>query len=167
MVITLDKHKIIFSILIIIAVFACLTSAYCSNPQPDNIVKIDHIEFNTTAASNITQLEVYNHTVYDDGSYRSQYVDENFSGYNVWIWNLSTADDWYNFTDHIRKQYEGDPYETVDGVVVYTTTASSGEHVGEPRFQSYIINQDLKTIVEFSTLSQDETVKMHLSLKFV
>ena len=167
--INLNKNKLLFSILIIITVFICLVSVYSSAPQEksDNIVRVDNIEFNTTADSNITQLELFNHTDYDDGSYRAQYADQNYSGYNVWIWNLSTADDWYNFTDHIKKQYVDYPYETINGVVVYTTTASVGEHVGEPRFQSYIINQDLKTIVEFSTPSQNETVKMHLSLKFV
>ena len=167
-VISLDKHKIIFSILIIITAFVFLASVYSTNSQgkQDNIVRADNIEFNTTSDSNITHLQLYNKTEYDDGSYSEQFVDQNFSGYNIWIWNLSTADDWYNFTNHIKKNYESDPYETINGIVVYTSTAVKGEHVGEPRFQSYIINQDLKTIVEFSTPDQNETVKIATSLKF-
>lgn len=165
--INLDKHKIILSILIIISVFACLTSVYCSNPQTDNIVRVGNIEFNTTIDSHITQFELYNRTEYDDGTYYEQYVDENFTGYNIFIWNISTGDDWDNFTDFIEKQYVDKPSESVNGIMIYNITSGQGEHAGEPRFESFIVNNDHKTIVEFSTPNKDETVKLASSLRFL
>lgn len=164
----MDKHKIIFIILIIITVFVCLASVYSSNPQekPDNIVRVANIEFNTTSDSNITQFQLYNHTDYDDGSYEEQYVDQNFTGYNVFIWNLSTADDFDNFTNHVKKGHDDKPFETIHGIVVYTVSAGQGEHAGEPRYESYIVDPHFKTIVQFSTPDQNETVKIASSLKF-
>lgn len=158
----------IFSVLIIIVVFACLTSVYSSASQEklDNIIKIDNIEFNTTADSNITQFKLFNDTKYDDGSYCKQYVDPNFGGYNVFIWNLSTADDWDNFTNHVKKGYDDKSYETINGIQIYSVSAAQGNHAGEQRFQSYVFNKDLKTIVEFSTPTPHETVKIASSLKF-
>jgi len=163
----MDKYKIIFSVIIIIGVFVCLTSVYSStSDESDYIISVDNIKFNTTFDSSINQFELYDDTEYDDGSYEKQYVDKNHVGYNIFIWNLSTADDWDNFTNHIKKSYENKSYETVNGVQIYTVTAAQGEHAGDQRFQSYIINDDLKTIVEFSTPTRDETVKIASSLEF-
>ena len=150
------------------AIFVCLASVYSSNLQEksDNIIKIDNIEFNTSSDSNITQFQLFNETDYDDGVYYKQYVDQNYIGYNIYIWNLSTADDWDNFTNHVKKGYDGKPYETINGVTVYNSSAGLGKHVGEPRFDSYIFNDDLKTIVEFSTPDPNATVKIAASLRF-
>lgn len=145
----------------------CLTSVYCSNPQPDNIVRAGNLEFNISADSNITEFKLYNFTEFDDGTSEEQYVDVNFKGYNIFVWNISAGDDWDNFTDYIEKLHVDDPSQTINGIMIYNTTAGQGEHAGEPRFEALIINNDLKTIVEFSTPSPDETVKIASSLKFV
>lgn len=167
--IPLNKKRIFFSILIIIAVFTCLASVYSSTAQekPDNIITIESIEFNTTADNNITQFKLYNKTE-DVDYYYAQYVDENFTGYNVWIWNLSELDDskFNDFVKNWKTGYDNIPSETINGVVVYTISAERGDNVGQPRFDSYVINKDSKTIVEFATPTQNETVKMKLSLKF-
>lgn len=165
--INLDNRKILFGILIIITIFTCLTSVYCSNPQSDNIVKVGNIEFNTTADSHITKFELYNRTDYDDGSYYEQYVDENFIGYNIFIWNISASNEWDNFTNFVEKQHIDDPSETINGIMVYNTTAGQGENAGEQRFDAFIVNNNYKTIVEFSTPTPDETVKLASSLKFL
>lgn len=157
----------IFTMLIIIAVVTCLTSVYCSNPQPNNIVRAGNLEFNTTADSNITEFKLYNFTEYDDGTSMEQYIDANFTGYNIFVWNISAGDDWDNFTDYVEEQHIDDPSETVNGIMIYNTTAGQGEHVGEPRFEALVINNDLKTIVEFSTPSPNATVKLASSLRFV
>lgn len=167
--ILLNEKRIIFSILIIIAVFACLASVYSSTTQekPDNIITIENIEINTTADSNITQFILYNKTE-ENNCYNAQYVDEDFTGYNIWIWNLSEMDnsEWNDYVANWKTGYDNIPSETINGVVVYTISAERGDHVGQPRFDSYVINQDLKTIVEFATPTQNETVKMKLSIEF-
>lgn len=163
----MNKHKIIFSFIIIISVFVCLTSVYSSTSQEsDYIISVDKIRFNTTFDSNINQFQLYNGTEFDDGSYEKQYVDQNHVGYNIFIWNLSTADDWDNFTNHVKKSYEKKSYETINGVQIYTVTAGQGDHAGDQRFESYIINDDLKTIVQFSTPTPEETVKIASTLEF-
>ena len=169
MVISLDKHNIIFSVLLTIAVLACFTSVYSSNSQEntDYIICVDNIKFNTTYDSNINQFELYNDSDYDDGSYGKQYVDKNHVGYNIFIWNLSNSDEWDNFSSYVVETYDGDYYKTIDGVEIYNVTAGQGEHAGDQRFESYIINNDLKTIVKFSTPTVDETVKIAQSLEFM
>ena len=170
MVISLDKRKILFSILIITAIFVCLASVYSSSPQekPDNVIKVEGIEFNTSSDCNITKFKLFNTTEFDDGSFEHQYVDEDFEGYNIFIWNLSVSDDseWKNFSDHVKEQHVDDSFETINGIVVYNITAGQGEHAGEPRFEVCVINNDFKTIVEFSTPNPNETVKIASSLKF-
>mgnify|MGYP006908842616 CR=1 FL=1 len=59
-----------------------------------------------------------------------------------------------------------DASETINGIVVYTTSANSGNHVGEPRYLAYVENIDLKTNVEFCTPDPNETAKMASTLKF-
>ena len=163
----MDKHKIIFSVLVVILFITCLTSVYSSTSQnSDYTICIDNIKFNTTFDSNINQFQLYNDTDFDDGTYEKQYVDQNHVGYNVFIWNISTGDDWDDFSNHVKKSYENISYETINGVQVYNVTAGQGDYAGAPRFESYIINDDLKTIVQFSTPTPEDTVKIALSLEF-
>ena len=150
------------------AVFVCLASVYSSTPQEkqDNTMRLVNIEFNYTVNPDVTQFQVYNHTDYEDGSTYEHYVDLKFTGYNIEIWNLSTADDWDNFTDYVEKGYENMSYETINGIKVYNTTAGQGEHAGEPRYEACIMDSTHKTIVQFCTPYQNETVKMASTLKF-
>lgn len=168
--ISLEKNKILLIILIIIA-FVCLASVYSSTPQEksDDIIIVDNLEFNTTADSNITQLLLNNYTEHDDGTSYRHYVDENFTGYNIHIWNVSAFNDseWNDFVTYVKKDLIDDPSETINGITIYNSTAEQGEHVGEPRFDAFIINNNLKTIVEISTPNPNETVKIASSLKFV
>jgi len=163
----LNKHKIIFSILLIIAVFTCLTSVYSSTQEnQDHIISVDNIQFYAPADSNIVQFQLVNDTDFDDGTYFKKYEDQNHSRYTVSIYNLSGADDWDDFKDHVKEHYENASYERVNGVIVYNMTAGGGIREGEPIFQSYVINEDLQTIVEFGTPTLNETVKIGSTLKF-
>ena len=164
------KSKIIIGVLIaIIAILACLIAVYTLTPEekPDNIVKVDKISFNTSCDSNVTKFKLYNKTS-GDGGFMKYYVDENDSGYNLWIHNISKTDSatFNNRVKSFRTSFGNTPSETVDGIVIYTTSAVRGNHVGEPRYGTYIVNADLKTIVEFSTPSVNETVKIAHSLNF-
>lgn len=131
----------------------------------DNIIKIDNIEFNTT---NVTKFKLENESNVSE-AYWKYYVDENSSGYNVWIYNDSKLeiDSWNSDVNYIKNNMYGNtPSQTVNGVVVYTTKAGHGEHVGQPRYDAYVENHDLKSIVRFSTPDPNETAKMALTLKF-
>lgn len=166
----MDKHKILFSILIITTIFVCLASVYSLNPQDklDNVIKIEGIEFNTSVDSNITKFKLVNTTELNDGGFEHHYVDENFVGYNIFIWNLSVSNnsEWNDFAKYVKEQNIDSPSETINGIVVYNSSAGQGEHVGEQRFEVCIINDDFKTVVQFSTPSQADTLKIASTLKF-
>ncbi|MBE6494747.1 MAG: hypothetical protein E7Z84_09125 [Methanosphaera stadtmanae] len=170
----MDIKKILLISIIAVAILASFTVVSAglfddlfNTEQPDNIVKVDNVKFNFTNESNVTKFKLENESKGDEG-YVKYYFDENGDGYNIWIANVSKADDsqWNQVVNQFDESLDNEPCETIDGVVVYTQSAGHGEHVGEPRFMSYTINHDLKTIVKFSTPTTNDTVKMKLSLDF-
>ena len=151
------------------AVSAGLFDGLFGEEQKDNVVEVDHIKFNTT---NVTKFKLENETK-ADGAYYKWYLDENKTGYNVHIWNFSKAfktNDNANW-EEVLKEYKNDPIDnlpsqTINGIVVYTTTANVGDNVGQPRYLSYIENRDANTLVSLWSPDPNETAKMALSLKF-
>ena len=168
----MDIKKILLISLIAVAIVVSVSSVSAGlfdgligEQQKDNVIEIDHISFNTT---NVTKFKLENESTVE-GAYCRYYLDENESGYNVWIYNDSGLD--YSALDNDinyfkNNYYNNVPSQTVDGIVVYTTSAVKGNHVGEPRYEAYIQNQDLKSIVRFSTPDANETAKMASTLKF-
>ena len=132
--------------------------------QQDNVVEIDNISFNTT---NVTKFVLLNKTE-QTGVCVVSYIDENDTGYTINIINASTtSDSLYNqlFTSY-TEEFDNSPSQTVDGVILYTTSANTGDNVGKPRYTSYFQNKDAKNIVEISSPNPNETAKMVLSFKF-
>ena len=115
--------------------------------QPDNVIEIENIKFNTT---NVTKF-----VLYEESNGDKWYVDENDSGYNVHIIDFNEL---RGITT--TPQTENSPSEVVNGTVVYITTANGGDQVGETRYKSYIENYDLNTMVWISSPDTNETVKM-------
>lgn len=147
------------------AVSAGLFDGLFGEEQKDNVIEIDHISFNTT---NVTKFKIYNQTE-GYGGYHKHYMDENHTGYNVHIYNSSKGENiaWKDALKEFKgDSYDNIPSETINGVVVYTTSANIGEHVGEPRYKAYVENRDAKTIVEFWSPDANETAKMISTLKF-
>lgn len=133
--------------------------------QQNNVVEIDHIKFNTT---NETKFKLYNETNGTGWSVK-HYIDENETGFNVGIFNYSGLDkstSQNNLKTAKAQLYNNYPSETVNGVVIYTTSENHGKHVGEPRYGAIIENYDLQSLVIFSTPNPNETAKMALSIKF-
>ena len=156
----MDVKKILLISLITIAVLASVSAVSAGflddliggEPQ-DNVIEIDNITFNTT---NVTKFELYNES---EGF--KWYVDENHTGYNVHIIDF---DEYDGITT--TPETENAPSETVNGVVVYTKTANTGDHVGEPRYIAYVVNKDLNNEIILWSPNPNETAKMALSLEF-
>ena len=90
----MDKKKIgIVIIIVVIAILACLMLSHTLTPQekPDTVIKIDKIKFNMTNESNITNFTLKNKNS-DEGYNYSYYTDNNNTGYNVWIFDLSKSE---------------------------------------------------------------------------
>ena len=130
----------------------------------DNVIEIDHITFNTT---NVTKFKLYNRTE-AEGLYSELYLDENNTGYNVQIYNLSAADEneYQEWVDWYLGDFENMSSQDIDGVVVYNTTAGAGEHIGDARYAAYVENKDLQAVVTIFSPNPDDTVKMASTLKF-
>lgn len=168
----MNVKRILIGLLIVIAIVASVNAVSAGlfdgllgEEQQDNIIEIENIKFNTT---NVTKFELYNKSNANNVNYK-WYWDENHTGYNVHIYNFSKIDDlsWSKALEYYKgDSYDNIPSQTTNGVVVYTTTANVGDHVGEPRYKAYVENRDLKTIVEICTPDANETAKMALSLKF-
>ena len=130
----------------------------------DNVVEIENIKFNTT---NVTSFKLLNESNIA-GAHASGYVDANDTGYNVHIINCSGLDK-ATFSEFVRSyltEFDNSPSQTIDGAVIYTVSADSGSHVGQPRYLAYVQNKDLKTLVEISSPDANETSKMIRSLAF-
>ena len=147
------------------AVSAGLFDGLFGGEQQDNVIEIDNITFNTT---NVTKFKLFN-TSEDEYGCINWYIDENDTGYNIHIYNYTNLDksDFNSLvTPTVTEQFNNKPSQTVNGIVVYTTSANSGDHAGEPRYATYIENRDLKTIIDIWSPDPNETAKMALSLKF-
>ncbi|WP_296790495.1 hypothetical protein [uncultured Methanobrevibacter sp.] len=146
------------------AVSAGFLDGLFGEEQHDNVIQIENITFNTT---NVSSFKLWNGTdIY--GVHANGYVDENDSGYNVHIINCSNIEgiSFEEFIQSYLTEFDNSPSQTINGAVIYTLSADSGEHVGEPRYVSYVKNKDLQTLVEISSPDANETAKMILSLKF-
>ena len=146
------------------AVSAGLFDGLMGGEQQDKIIEIDDITFNTT---NVTKFNTYNESE-EAGVRATWYMDENQTGYNVHIINASGLDDdtYYQLIDIYKDDYNNQPSEVINGVVIYTMSANSGPYVGQPRYVAYVVNNDLKTIVDFGSPDANETAKMASTLKF-
>ena len=170
----MDIKKILLISLIAVAIVASVSAVsaglfdglFGGEESQDNAIEIDHITFNTT---NVTKFELLNSSE-ESGASIDWYVDENDTGYNVYIGNLSGVVDaeFPEMSDAFKEGQgiESLPTQTVNGIVVYTASANSGKHVGEARYISYVENRDLDTFVEFSSPDPNETAKMVSTLDF-
>lgn len=100
-------------------------------------------------------------------------LTEGFSYYNgnkttVKIFNLNKSSSAYalgcSLAINTMKKY---PSETYKNRVIYTTTATIGEHVGEVRYISLIENNDKNIVVDISSDDKDEVVFIVDSLKIL
>ena len=168
----MNIKKVLLITLTIVAIMASVSAVSAGwfdglfgEEQHDNVIEIDNMTFNTT---NITKFELTNQTEDEDG-YRDGYMDENKTGYEVHIYNYSYANDitWNAIIQYYTDSQLGNlSSQTIDGVVVYTAVANTGDHVGEPRYVAYVQNDDLQTIVDFWSPDSNETAKMASTLKF-
>ena len=169
----MDTKKVLLITLIAVVILASVTvvsaglfDGLFKEEQKDNVIEIDGITFNTT---NVTKFKLEEK---DNGEYTDTYwyVDENDTGYNVHIFNATGKVDKSDFKTvampAYKERYDNQPTQTVNGVVLYVQTATSGEHVGEPRYAAFVQNNDLSVIVDFSSPDPNETAKMASTLKF-
>lgn len=163
------KNKLLIALIIFVIIVSVnvVNADSSSESEENNVIEVDNIKFNTTNASKFNIYDQYE----NEGGYWIWYMDENKTGYNVRIYNFSTGSEWEEFDwgkaeAFARNESDNAPSETVNGVAVYTISASIGDHVGEPRFVSYIENRDLATIIELISPDPNETAKMALSVKF-
>ena len=63
----------------------------------------------------------------------------------------------------IKKCYTS---QTIDDVIIYNSTATKGDYVGEIRYIAILENSDKNITVEFSSPSVDETIKLYKSFEF-
>lgn len=166
----MNMKRILLVLVIAFAVIVSLSAVSAGlfdgllGQSQDNVIEISNITFNTT---NVTQFKLFNKTG-DAGECAEWYVDENDSGYNVQIYNLSAIDESdYNewFMEYLN-ELGNISSQKIDGVVVYNTTATLGDNIGDARYGAYVENKDLKTVVDICTPNPDETVKIASTLKF-
>ena len=162
----MDKNKIIIIVLIaIIAIFACLiASTLISQGNQDNIITVDGITFNTTNATDFMKKGEKNETYYHIDYYSS----ENGTGKSyVNILDFSQfSDSQNNLFDNMLNSHKNAPSQTINGIIVYTESVTTGEDVGAPVYVSFIKNNDLKKLVIVGSRDANETAKMASSLKF-
>jgi len=156
----MDLKRILLITLIVVAIVASVSAVSAGfldglfgEEQQDNIIEIENIKFNTT---NVTKFVLYKESTGD-----KWYVDENDSGYNVHIIDFN---EFPGITT--TPQTENSPSEVVNGTVVFITTANGGDQVGETRYESYIENYDLNSMVWISSPDPNETAKMISTLEF-
>ena len=133
----MNRKKVLLASLIAVAILASLSvvsaglfDGLFGEPQKDHVVEIENITFNTT---NVTDFELVN-----ESAGHKWFGDINKTGYNIHIVDFDEFEGILT-----TPETENAPSQTVNGLVVYTKSANTGEHVGEPRYVAYIVNKDL------------------------
>ena len=132
--------------------------------QKDNVIEIDEISFNTTNATDF--VKVYDKSYYN-GDVES-YNSENGTGASfVSIVDFSKLnDDEMNSLNQMLFEFRKMPSQTIDGIIVYTQSGTTGDKVGQPFYNTVIRNDDIQKLVILESDNPNETAKMALSLKF-
>ncbi len=149
----MDKKRIIIILLIIICILlSCILYQTFLSPKANYVTSIDNVTFNTTFK---TDFKLHNET---EGwkYYLSETKDERYT--------LSICD-----SDTIGNELFyllNCPSQTINGIVIYTGTANTGQHIGEPTYVAVIENKDIGKGVKIGSSDPKETAKMASSLKF-
>ena len=98
------------------------------------------------------------------GFFESVTIDElNHLGFNKFS---QFSDSQNNLFDNMLNSHKNAPSQTINGIIVYTESVTTGEDVGAPVYVSFIKNNDLKKLVIVGSRDANETAKMASSLKF-
>lgn len=152
------KNILIIILVIIIIVIACFGAYAYYSGHNNQVNDIGIATFNTTNTGNFDCI--------NSSQGMKVYLDDS-EKYTVYVFNYDEMSNsnklyWKDNVEYEKKK----PTQTVDGIIVYTTSANIGKFVGEPRFAAIIENNNLNTEVYMSTPSVDETVYMAKSFKF-
>lgn len=126
-----------------------------------NVVEIENITFNTT---NATKFE-YIGTDERDG----WIIYSNNDTINLGIINYTNLNDTqYNSEIKELKDYlaANCTVQKVNGVDVYTYLNETAKNDTQIKYYSFVIDEDFKSVVEFSSYDPNETAKMAATLKF-
>ncbi len=160
------KHKIIIGVLVaVIVIFSCIIAfQFIVHSNPDEVITLESISFNITNNSNSTT----NFKVVDEGTGWKRYFDNSSFARNVIIIHFGEMDTSAanSIILNTNNNQLKEPSQTVNGVVVYTTSATKGQGFGQPMYRAYAVNEDLKMMVTIGSNNPNETAKMILSLKF-
>lgn len=169
----MDIKKLLIIALVAVAVLSSVATAsaglfdgFMTQGNGDNVVDIGPVTFNTT---NVTVFK-FNDTYHDEefGANFSTYMDDGDACYTINILNGSVLNDsqFQDMYDDYKSWLEDNSSQTIDDVVVYTSSANVGEYKGETRYVASVLNEDLKIFVDISTPDANETAKIAKSLKF-
>lgn len=142
--------------------------------QKDNVIEIDGITFNTTNATDFKENSSFLEESSNDYVKVNGYQNNNSTGdyYVIIIDYDEFAGSYEDMDREVMESFknglllDNTPYQTINGVVVYTGSKISGEDVGKPVHISLVQNADLNKIIAFASPDANETAKMVSTLDF-
>ena len=156
----MDK-KYVGIIIILLIIIACLLAGILINSNLEEKTKQVDVgvgKFNCSVDKNFTV------DLKENGLTR--YWDHNRTDVSVMDFN-NENDSAYNYGLFLAIGIiKGYPSQTIDDVIIYNSTATKGDHVGEIRYIAILENSDKNITVEFSSPSVDETIKLYKSFEF-
>lgn len=163
------NHKIIIGVLlVVIAVLSVVTVFMVYNSlmpveSPDEVIEIGGVSFNITNNTNTsTKFKV----VESGNGWKRYYENTTGLSHNVIISNLNKMSslEQNSFMNSITVNQMKNPSQTVNGVVVYTVSATEGK-TGAPMYEAHAYDNDKNIHVRVVSDDANETAKMMLSLK--
>ena len=163
----MDVKKILMISLIAVAVVASFSAVSAglldslnAEGSSDNVVEIENITFNTTNATKFEYLEI------DEDGWLV-YVSEDLEHYCA-IVNDSDMND-SQYAAEIKELKDelaaNGTVQKINGVDVYSYNGDV-ENDTEMFYSTFVIDDDLKFVVEFDSVNPDEAAKMASTFKF-
>lgn len=167
----MDVKKILLISLIAVAIVASVSAVSAGlfdglfgEEQKDNVIEIEDITFNTTNATDFVKTEDKS---FYNGDIKAFYSDNGTGSSFVGIADFSKMnDDEISQLNQMLLELRKMPSQTIDGIIVYTQSGTTGDDVGKPLYNTVIRNDDIQKLVVLESADANETAKMALSLKF-
>ena len=175
----MNTKKILLITLIAVAILASVSVVSAGfledlfgGGQQDKVIELDGITFNTTNATDFKENKTFSKVNSDEYFKSRSYGSDNGTGnYSVLVMDYSDSigvesDVDAQIGEIMREMVGNQPYQTVNGVIVYMGHQVSGKDVGKMTYVSYVQNTDLHKAVVFASPDANETAKMASTLKF-
>lgn len=162
----MNMKRVLMIFLIAVAIISSVSAVSAGlfddllGQNQDNVVEIENITFQTINETKLEFGEMY-------GGWNC-YYGENDTGYAVYIANFSLGNDsqWDGELKEFEESIANLTMENISGVKICNESVIDDNGTEKIWYETYVIDEDHRTVVELLSTDLNETIKMASTLEF-